>query len=205
VMGVGLFTSFLDFTAGNKKPVDPVNGGARVAIINDDGSGFQVLTSGVNNNAFPSFAPDGKRIVYRTEGPEGQGLRIMRLADHSIAKLTAEWDNFALWSPRGDRIAFVRRNSAGDFQIFTIHPDGSGLTQLSHTHGNDAHLAWSPDGEHLLFASSRMGFKDEALYTEAPQPYGEIFAMKADGTDVQQLTDNQWEEGGPAWLPGDKK
>lgn len=206
VMGVGQFTAFLDFAAGNKKLVDAVNGGGQVAIINDDGSGFKVLTSGANNNAFPSFAPDGKRIVYRTLGPEGQGLRIMNLADGSVTKLTnGEWDNFALWSPRGDRIAFVRRNSVGDFQIFTIHPDGSGLKQLSNTHGNDAHLAWSPDGEHLLFASSRMGFKDEALYTEAPQPYGEVFVMKADGTEVQQLTDNQWEEAGPAWLPGSKK
>ena len=77
VMGVGRFPSFLDFTAGNKKPVDAVNGGAQVAMLNDDGSGFKMLTSGANNNAFPSFAPDGKRIVYRTLGPEGQGLRIM--------------------------------------------------------------------------------------------------------------------------------
>jgi Tol biopolymer transport system component len=205
VLGVGLFSAFLDFTVGNKKPVDPVNGGAQVAIINDDGSGFQVLTSGTNNNAFPSFAPDGKRIVYRTQGPEDQGLRIMTLADRSVTKLTGAWDNFPIWSPRGDRIAFVRRNSAGDFQIFTIHPDGSGLTQLTRTHGNDAHLAWSPDGERLLFATSRMGFKDEALYTEAPQPYGEIFAMKADGTEVQQLTDDQWEQGGPAWMPEKRK
>jgi len=205
VMGVGQFSAFLDFTVGNKKPADAVNGGGQVAIINDDGSGFEMLTSGANNNAFPSFAPDGKRIVYRTLGPEGFGLRIMNLADRSVTKLTDGWDNFSLWSPRGDRIAFVRRNDAGDFQIFTIRPDGSGLKQLSTTHGNDAHLAWSPDGEHLLFATSRMGFKDEALYTDAPQPYGEIFAMKADGTDIQQLTDNQWEEGGPAWLPEIKK
>ncbi len=205
VTSVGRFSSFLDFTVGNKKPVDPVNGGGQVALLNDDGSGFELLTSGANNNAFASFAPDNKHIVYRTLGPEGQGLRIMTLADHAITKLTAEWDNFPLWSPRGDRIAFVRRNGAGDFQIFTIHPDGSGLKQLTNTHGNDAHLAWSPDGQHLLFATSRMGFKDEALYTEAPQPYGEIFAMKADGTDVQQLTDDQWEEGGPAWLPETKK
>jgi Tol biopolymer transport system component len=201
VVGVGLFSAFLDFTVGNKKPIDPVNGGAQVAMLNDDGSGFQLLTSGANNNAFPSFAPDGKHIVYRTAGPEGQGLRIMTIADRSVTKLTAEWDNFPLWSPSGDRIAFVRRNDAGDFQIFTVHPDGSGLTQLSRTHGNDAHLAWSPDGKRLLFATSRMGFKDEALYTEAPQPYGEIFVMAADGTHVQQLTDDQWEQGGPAWLP----
>ncbi len=198
--GVGGFTAFLDFSIGNKKPVDPVNGGAQVAILNDDGSGFRLVTSGPNNNAFPSFAPDGKHVAYRTSGPDGDGLRILNLADHSITKLTEKWDNFPIWSPRGDRIAFVRR-TGHDFQVFTIHPDGSGETQLTRTHGNDAHLAWSPDGEHILFTSSRMGFKDEAMYTEAPQPYGEIFMMRADGTGLEQLTDDQWEEGGPAWLP----
>ena len=34
-----------------------------------------------------------------------------------------------------------------------------------------------------------------------PQPYGELFVMRYDGTDVQQLTDNQWEDGTPAWQP----
>jgi len=46
-----------------------------------------------------------------------------------------------------------------------------------------------------------MGFEDEALYTLAPQPYGEIFVIRYDGTQVEQLTDDQWEEGGPAWQP----
>ena len=32
------------------------------------------------------------------------------------------------------------------------------------------------------------------LQTDSPQPYGEIFVMRYDGTRVQQLTDNQWEE-----------
>jgi len=200
VMGVGLFSSFLDFSFGNKKPVDAVNGGGQVAIINEDGSGFEMLTSGANNNAFPSFAPDGKRIVYRTLGPEGFGLRIMTLADRSVTKLTDGWDNFSLWSPRGDRIAFVRRDGI-DFQVFTIRPDGTALKQLTRTKGNDAHLAWAPDGEHLLFTSSRMGFKDEALYVGAPQPYGEVFSMRPDGSGIEQLTDDQWEEGVPAWLP----
>jgi serine/threonine protein kinase len=34
-----------------------------------------------------------------------------------------------------------------------------------------------------------------------PQPYGELFVMRYDGGDVQQLTDNQWEDGTPAWQP----
>jgi len=200
VVGVGIFTAFLDLSAGGKKPIDPVNGGAQVGIVNADGSGFHLITSGTSNNAFASFAPDGKHIVYRTTGPEGDGLRIMNLDDRSITALTSEWDNFPLWSPRGDLIAFIRR-IAGNFEVFTIHPDGTGLKQLTSTHGNEAHLAWSPDGERLLFCSSRMGFKDEVVLIGAPQPYGEVFVMRYDGTEVEQLTDNQWEEGGPAWQP----
>ena len=75
------------------------------------------------------------------------------------------------------------------------------MKRLTSARGNDAHQAWSPDGEHIAFATSRMGFKDEMTYTDAPQPYGEMFVMRYDGTDVQQLTDNQWEEGTPAWQP----
>jgi TolB protein len=89
-----------------------------------------------------------------------------------------------------------------DFEVMTVTPEGKDLKQLSDVRGNEAHLAWSPDGERLAFTSSRMGFKDEALYTSAPQPYGEIFVMRYDGTDVEQLTDDQWEEGGPAWQVG---
>jgi TolB protein len=195
--GIGGFPLFEPFGSGGNKPTGP----AQVAVINADGSGFHVVTSGPNSNAFPSFAPDGKRIVYRTTGPDGTGLRIMNLEDHSIALLTKDYDNFPVWSPRGDLIAFVRK-IGDDFEAFTIRPDGKDVNQLTHTKGNDAHLGWSPDGERIVFTSSRMGFKDEALNTDtAAQPYGEIFVMRYDGTQVEQLTDNQWEDGGPSWQP----
>ena len=173
-------------------------------MIKPDGSGFREVTSGANNNGFPSFAPDGKRFVYRTAGPEGQGLRIMDLETNKVTTFTTEYDNFPLWSPRGDLIAFVRQYH-GDYEIFTIHPDGrehQRVTLLSP--GNDAHGSWSPDGEWIVFSSTRMGFKDEALYTDAPQPYGELFVMRYDGTHVQQLTDNRWEDGGATWQPTTK-
>ena len=48
-----------------------------------------------------------------------------------------------------------------------------------------------------------MGFKDEALYTFAPQPYGDLFVMRNDGTQVEQLTDNQWEGAGPSCRRGE--
>ena len=40
-----------------------------------------------------------------------------------------------------------------------------------------------------------------ALYQGVPQPYGEIFAMRADGSDVRQLTDNKWEDASAGWMP----
>ena len=97
------------------------------------------------------------------------------------------------------------RLAEGDYEIYTINPGGTGAKRLSYSHGNDAHQGWSPDGERIVFASSRMGFKDEATYTDAPQPYGELFTMRYDGTDLQQLTDNQWEDGTPAWQPSGQR
>ena len=45
-----------------------------------------------------------------------------------------------------------------------------------------------------------MGFKDErALSEDLSQPYGEIFVIRANGTHLTRLTDQQWEVGTPAW------
>ena len=201
IFGIGTFNAFFNgFKGLFLKPEDRAESGAQIAIINPDGSGFREVTSGANNNGFPSMAPDGRRFVYRSFGPEGDGLRLMNLETKAITTLTKGYDNFPLWSPRGDLIMFSRQ-AQGDYEIYTIKPDGTGVKRVTFAKGNDAHQAWSPDGEHIVFASSRMGFKDEAPYTDGPQPYGELFVMRYDGANVQQLTDNQWEDGTPAWQP----
>ena len=121
----------------------------------------------------------------------------MALADRKIAPLTdgSHYDNFPQWSPNGDLILFTSDRAAGDFELYVIRSDGSGLRRLTNAYGNDAHSSWCAGGTWILFSSGRMGFKDEmALYDNLPQPYGEIFAMRADGSDVHQLTDNKWED-----------
>ena len=174
---------------------------ARVVMLRPDGSELHELTKTAGNSGFPSWSPDGKRMVFRFWGEPEYGLRIIKLDDGSTTKLTSGFDNFPAWSPKGDLIAFTRF-SEGDYDIYTIRPDGTGLRRLTTTPGNDAHEIWSPDGKHILFSSARLGFKDEApLYDGIPQPYAELFVMNADGSGQRPLTDNQWEDGTPAWAP----
>jgi TolB protein len=174
---------------------------AEVALINPDGTGFRSLTPDDANNGFPSWSPDGRRIVFKKDGH----LAILTLATSVVTTLTEpgpQHDNFPQWSPKGDWIAFTSdRDGTEDFRLYLIRPDGTGLRKLTDSPG-DAHSIWSPDGAWVVFSSARMGFKDERTLAEAiPQPYGELFMIRPDGSGLRQLTDNQWEDATPAWRP----
>jgi TolB protein len=172
---------------------------AQIALMKPDGSGYREIAEEGVNNGFPSWSPDGKRLVYK----RGKQLVILSVADGKISPLTdgTHYDNFPKWSPKGDVIMFTTDRD-NDWELYTIRPDGTGVRRLTKSAGNDAHSIWSDDGEWVVFSSGRKGFKDEmALYDGVPQPYGEIFAMRADGSDVRQLTDNKWEDASPGWMP----
>ncbi|KAM3085249.1 hypothetical protein ACMFMG_003679 [Clarireedia jacksonii] len=177
-----------------------------------NGSYYEQLTFGTPgevNSGFSSFSPDGTQLVYRDFGPSaGLGLRILNLTDMTVTNLTDTWDNTPGWSPDGERIVFTRRNrldldnlSATDsFDAYTIFPNGTGLTQLTTSGGNDAHAVWSADGR-IMYNSGMYGFRDEsAIYDEAFQPYGQITVMNVDGSNKTMLTDSMWEDSMPLYV-----
>jgi Tol biopolymer transport system component len=80
----------------------------------------------------------------------------------------------------------------GDEEIYSIGPDGSGLSQLTDNAVIDVAPRWSPDGQKIAFASNRDG------------DY-EIYVMGADGSNPTRLTSvagNDWD---PAWSPDGKR
>jgi Tol biopolymer transport system component len=176
---------------------------ADIAVMGLDGKDVCILTNGSANYGFPSWSPDGSRLVFRLAGKERNGLVIVDVASGALRTLTAgvAHDNFPSWVTQGDHIAFTSDRD-GDYEIYTIRPDGSDLRRLTNSPGNDAHNSWSPDGEWIVFTSVRGGFKDEsALDPFNPQPSGDLYIMRPDGSDVRMLTDDQFEEGTPSWLP----
>jgi Tol biopolymer transport system component len=82
---------------------------------------------------------------------------------------------FHAWSPAGKTVAFTR-GSASHADIFTIPAAGGPETRLTHDTVNDG-PAYSPDGQHVYFDSARSGTT-------------QIWRMRTDGTEAEQITDD---------------
>jgi Tol biopolymer transport system component len=185
-------------------------GPGRIMRIKADGSMNgkpEVLTDGSINAGFPSYSPDGRKIVYRVWSPKVQGLRIIDLDTHADTVLTTEPDNLPGWSPDGSKIVFTRKEvnptdpNKFHYDVYTIHPDGTGLTRLTTPGANQGHAVWTYDGR-IAYSSGVYGFRDElALYDNSFQPDGQNWVMNADGSDQHPITDTLWEEAMPLYIP----
>ena len=89
------------------------------------------------------------------------------------------------------KIAFVMSSGETNEDIYTVCPDGSGLTQLTNDPSADITPAWSPDGTKIAFASSRAGSD-------------QIYVMGGDGSNPIKLT-SDYENDLPIWLPDGKQ
>ncbi|MCY0386210.1 hypothetical protein OVY01_02895 [Robbsia sp. Bb-Pol-6] len=185
-------------------------GAGRIMRIKADGSmqGHpEILTDGSINAGFPSYSPDGKKIVYRVWSEKVQGLRILDLETRNTTILTTESDNLPGWSPDGQRIVFTRKQidptdpKKFNYDVFTIRPDGTDVRRLTTDGSNQGHAVWTWDGR-LAYSSGTYGFRDElALYDNSFQPDGQNWVMNADGTDQHAITDTLWEEAMPLYIP----
>nr|XP_004290903.2 PREDICTED: uncharacterized protein LOC101292474 [Fragaria vesca subsp. vesca] len=183
-----------------------------IIAIDVDQIAVKKLTTNGKNNAFPSPSPDGKRIVFRSGRSGHKNLYIMDAEEGErigLQRLTeGPWtDTMCNWSPDGDWIAFAsdRENpGSGSFELYVIHPNGTGLRKViqSGSGGRTNHPWFSPDGKSLVFTSDYGAISAEPISNPHHyQPYGEIFTVKVDGSDLRRLTQNSFEDGTPVWVP----
>lgn len=149
------------------------------------------------NNWFPSWAPDGLSIIYSSDLHGNNEIFTLDLASKNSTRLTNNTYNDVspAWSPNGHDLAFVsQRNSATNFDIYIMSKEGSETRMLpDNTANSTAYPRWSPDGSKIVFT------------TMTGDSSADIYTINADGSNLTNLTNNDFLDVQPCWSPDGSK
>ena len=153
-----------------------------VALMNADGSDIVELTPPQNLcEGFPSFTPDGSRVVFDRFDGVDEAFWSMDLTGNDrqrIGPCCADPDV----SPNGEKFSFVAFNDQPfGAALFTSNIDGSNLFQVAPFSFAVAQKQdWAPDGQHLVFTKNGIG--------HPPGVSANIATIRPDGTHLRFLT-----------------
>ena len=182
----------LAFTSGRDGTDD-------VLVMNADGTGEAVNLTNTGSccDRYPAFSPDGLRMAFTSSRTGNDEIYVMNadgtgtpqnITHNPVSGENPGIDQDPMWSPDGRRISFTSlRDNAGGYEVFVMNDNGTGLVNVSNSAGTDAYASWSADGQSLAFLSERAGGLPE------------IYVMKADGTNVERRTTNEFNDIMPDW------
>ena len=171
-----------------------------IYVMDADGRNQQNLTNNnPNEDRYPSWSPDGKRIVFSSsreghfenEAAVTYEIYMMDADGGNQQRVTNNRNNdlSPVWSPDGERIAFAsdRKGDWQNFEIYVMDADGGNQQKITNNRAWDSSPSWSPDSERIVFRSKRDG-------------NWEIYVIDADGGNLQNLTNHLADDWNPAWL-----
>ena len=133
----------------------------RVELAGPNGraSAQTMLISSSKADSAPQYAPDGKRITFRSDRSgsfeiwacEADGSNPVQLTNFSGPQAGSP-----RWSPDGRQIAFDARRE-GNPDIFVISAEGGRPRRLTEDPAEDIAPSWSRDGRWSYFESNRSG------------------------------------------------
>jgi Tol biopolymer transport system component len=158
-------------------------------------------------DAAPTYSPDGKRIAFLRATETSSVLAIRDLASGAVTVIESTrssssdvWLDEPSWSPDGRQIAYSRvvrdpaQDKVTDSTIFIVNADGNGLHELALPDGTPwGDPDWSPDGTRIVFGSYPI-----RVFSSGG---AEVYDIRPDGTDLQQLTNLGVGSGAPSWTP----
>jgi Tol biopolymer transport system component len=169
--------------------------------IRPDGTGLRKLRIDGDDLA---ISADGRFVAVSVTSFErdkvwGDDLLLVSRVDGSERRRVPLPDGAAFGpslSPDGSRLALVytRDPSNGPWDVWTVSVRGEDFEQLSSSGGAEE-VAWSPDGERLVFADSPVG-DDERMLDDV----ADINVVKADGSNLRRIARGSE----PAWSPDGK-
>ncbi|MBM3806680.1 MAG: hypothetical protein FJW22_00635 [Acidimicrobiia bacterium] len=158
------------------------DGNPEIYVVNRDGSNLVRLTNNAATESTPTWSPSGTQLAFTSDRSGTPQVYTVNADGSGLRRLTSEsYADRATWSPAPyNEIAFAARTGPGfDIKIYNI---ASGETrQITFGEGTNESPAWSPNGRHLAFMSTRAG-------------RSQIFTVDRDGRNLRQITrdGNNW-------------
>jgi Tol biopolymer transport system component len=154
-----------------------------------DGSQFEGITSGPEENRQPSCSATGALLYSSRQAAGGMDVSLVQPETGETSDLTTSLgrDQWPRWAPDGEAIAFVS-DRYGLSQLFLMNPDGSGQFQLTQGDTPAEQPGWAPDGSALVFASQSEGNWD-------------LYRVSVPAGTISRLTEDPGQDWYPAWSP----
>jgi Tol biopolymer transport system component len=145
-------------------------------------------------------SPDGEWLAMSNGGGEfpPRNIYVMRSDGTEVRQITSGnfYEVSPEWSPDSDEILFsstrccATSSFSGNYALYTIRPDGSGLHRVMEDDANELSPAWSPAG-------------DRIAYVRTPVDWGrsQIWVVNTDGTNSLSLTQDARYYADVAWSP----
>jgi Tol biopolymer transport system component len=134
-------------------------------VVGMDGKLIRRLDVGKKIIGDFALSPDGQTVLYWASDTPGHGGSIYTLpvvGTGDPKRLTdsgAGVDDDPAWSNDGTQIAFRRTvpngTATGNYNVFVMNADGSGVRGVATTKAADIKPVWSPDDKNLLIDSNR--------------------------------------------------
>ena len=169
-----------------------VRQGGEIFVSNADGTGETRLTYDQGVDRFPSWGPDGDKLVFASDRDGDYEIFIMNGDGTGLEQLTFNdaFDYAPHISPDGGSIVFNSdRAAVGEHNdIYVMDIDGTNARPLTRDSDNERFPRWSPDGDSIAYQSDATG-------------NGDIYVMGSDGANPTRLTGLDLTESFPAWSP----
>lgn len=191
------------------------DGNSEIYVMDSDGSNQTRLTNNLDQieDDFPDWSPDGAKIAYVSNRDGDPEIFVMDANGRNQTNLTKNktGDYYPTWSPDGKKIAFVSDRD-GYAQLYVMNFDGSGATLITNTqiekgsssyygnmysnitllYGKDFGISWSPDGQRIVYSSSRSGLSKIYMVNLN----GNIQSTLSEDTTYGQDYDPEWSHDG---------
>jgi TolB protein len=151
-------------------------GNTEVYVMNVDGSNVQRLTNNPAADTTPTWNPQGTQIAFVSDRSGSPQIWVMGVDGLGQRQLTHEsYADRPTWSPAPyNEVAYAAKTGPGqDIKILDLATRE--VRQLTFGEGTNESPAFSPNGRHLAFSSTRSGKT-------------QIFTMSRTGQDVKQIT-----------------